>query len=80
MGIQTQHDTAGTFAKCELAEAQTEELLPAGKGFYGMIALKCIDALLERVAGENTRELTKNVVAGVHIKNGEMWSDLPLPD
>ena len=80
MGIQTQHDTAGTFAKCELSEAETEELLPARKGFYRVITMICIDALLERVTGEDTRELVENVVAGVHAERGEMWSDLPLPN
>ena len=80
MSVQTQHDTADTLAERELSETQTQELLPAGKGLHGAIASVHIDALLEGVSRQNTRELAEDVVTGVHAKNGEMWSDLPLPD
>jgi hypothetical protein len=71
MGIETENDAPCTFTKRELPEDETKELLPARKRFYRMIASKLFDALLERVARENIGDLTKNVVTGVHAKNGK---------
>jgi len=78
--IETEHDAPCALSKRELPEAQTEELLPAGERFYELVSVVTIDALLEGVTRQNTRELTENVGAFVHAKRGEMCSNRPLTD
>ena len=55
----------------ELSKAEAEELLPARKGFHEAIPLICIDALLERMAREDARDLAEDEGAGVHAKSGK---------
>lgn len=71
MGVETEHDAACTFTKRELPEDETQKLLPARKRFHCMITSKFLDALLECVTRENTRDLAEDVGAGVHAKSGK---------
>ncbi len=71
MGIETEDDATCAFAKRELPEDETKELLPAGKCPDGTITLMGIDALLKGVARKNTRKLAEDIGTGVHAKSGK---------
>jgi len=47
MSVDAEDDAARTFSKRELPKTEAEKLLPARKGFHGMISLVHVDAFLK---------------------------------
>jgi hypothetical protein len=66
LSTQTGFDIAENFAAGELSEAQTKELIPAGKFFDVAIALVAINANLKLAGRKEVPELREDCSAKIH--------------
>lgn len=65
-GTHTRFDIPKTFPISQLGEGHTEELIPARKAFYFVIAIVTLYALVERVGWEKVHQLGKNRFSDIH--------------